>query len=397
MRRYGCLLIGVAALGACGGGDRGREVAVSDSLTRELEIAPEDTTPAAPLPDATSRAREQRSQAGGRAGSASKHPVRGARGTTAPHAARPAPAHGSLGDSGGVRAAAERRVGRGTDTAQAHSTTVAGTTPIDATPTDATPTDATPTDTGSGRTAPADAAPAAVAQADPEPTDSSRRSQTDTLSADGSRTDPSPPAATTSPEPPSSAVTSAPSPPSRSAGAAAHALPIGTEIRAMLEDSIHSLRNSEGQRVTALVSGDLRAPDGKVLVPSGSTVWLTIARLRPARTRSAADGELELHADSIAISSGTFAVNADIRPVPHELQGRGVTAGEVVKVAAWTAVGAAAGAVITGKTKGAVIGGAVGAAGGAVVAAQTASRDVVVAPKTLVVLVLTAPWQGGQP
>ena len=121
MRRYGWLLIGVAALGACGGGDRGREVAVSDSLTRELEIAPEDTTPAAPLPDATSRAREQRSQAGGRAGSASKHPVRGAPGTTAPHAARPAPAHGSLGDSGGVRAAAERRVGRGTDTAQAHA------------------------------------------------------------------------------------------------------------------------------------------------------------------------------------------------------------------------------------------------------------------------------------
>ena len=367
MRRYGWLLIGVAALGACGGGDRGREVAVSDSLTRELEIAPEDTTPAAPLPDATSRAREQRSQAGGRAGSASKHAVRGAPGTTAPHATRPAPAHGSLGDSGGVRVTAERRVGRGTDTAQAHGTTAA------------------------------DATPAAVAQAEPEPTDSSRRPQTDTLSADGSRTDPSSPAATTSPEPPSSAVTSAPLPPSRSAGAAAHALPIGTEIRAMLGDSIHSLRNSEGQRVTAFVSGDLRAPDGKVLVPSGSTVWLTIARLRPARTRSAADGELELHADSIAISSGTFAVNADIRPVPHELQGRGVTAGEVEKVAAGTAVGAAAGAVITGKTKGAVIGGAVGAAGGAVVAAQTASRDVVVAPKTLVVLVLTAPWQGGQP
>jgi hypothetical protein len=39
----------------------------------------------------------------------------------------------------------------------------------------------------------------------------------------------------------------------------------------------------------------------------------------------------------------------------------------------------------------------VGAAGGAVVAAQTASRDVVVHPKTLVTLVLTAPWRGGRP
>jgi hypothetical protein len=51
-----------------------------------------------------------------------------------------------------------------------------------------------------------------------------------------------------------------------------------------------------------------------------------------------------------------------------------------------------AGGVITGKTKGAVIGGVVGAAGGAVVAAQTASRDVVVTPRTLIVLTLTAPF-----
>jgi hypothetical protein len=165
----------------------------------------------------------------------------------------------------------------------------------------------------------------------------------------------------------------------------------------MLEDSIHSLRNSEGQRVTAVISGDLRAPDGAVLVPSGSTVRLTIARLRPARSRSAADGVLELHADSLASPAGTYPVSADVRPIPHELRGRGVRAGEVEKVAAGTAVGAAAGAVITGKTKGAVIGGAVGAAGGAVVAAQTASRDVVVPAKTPLVLVLTAPWRGGRP
>ena len=97
------------------------------------------------------------------------------------------------------------------------------------------------------------------------------------------------------------------------------------------------------------------------------------------------------------VANHAYLVRATVRPVAHELRGRGVTAGEVEKVAAGAAVGAAAGGVITGKTKGAVIGGAVGAAGGAVVAAQTASRDVVVGPKTVVVLVLTAPWRGGQP
>jgi hypothetical protein len=174
-------------------------------------------------------------------------------------------------------------------------------------------------------------------------------------------------------------------------------LPAGTEFRALLEDSIHSLRNSEGQRVTARVPDDLRAADGTVLVPSGSLIRLTIARLRPARSRSAKDGELELHADSIVIANAAYAVVADVRPVPHELRGRGVTAGEAEKVAAGAAVGAVAGGVITGKTKGAVIGGVVGAAGGAVVAAQTASRDVVVAPRTLMVLVLTAPWRAVSP
>jgi uncharacterized membrane protein len=89
-------------------------------------------------------------------------------------------------------------------------------------------------------------------------------------------------------------------------------------------------------------------------------------------------------------------IEADVRPVPHELRGRGVTAGEAEKVAAGAAVGAAAGGVITGEAKGAVIGGVVGAAGGAAVAVQTASRDVVVTPNTPLTLVLTAPLRSGR-
>ena len=75
----------------------------------------------------------------------------------------------------------------------------------------------------------------------------------------------------------------------------------------------------------------------------------------------------------------------------HTLKGRGVTAGEVEKVAVGTAVGAVAGRVIGGNTKGAIIGGAVGAAGGTVVAIQTASRDVVVGAGTPVAITLTGP------
>lgn len=171
----------------------------------------------------------------------------------------------------------------------------------------------------------------------------------------------------------------------------ANALPAGTTVRAILQDSINSLRNSVGQTVAATVSGDLRAPDGLAVLPSGSVVHLTIDRLSPARSRSAKDGELVLKADSVTAGGHTYRVNATIQPVPHELKGRGVTAGEVEKVGAGAAAGAVVGGVVTGKTKGAVVGGAVGAVGGAVVAAQTASRDVIVTPRTLITLILRSP------
>lgn len=171
----------------------------------------------------------------------------------------------------------------------------------------------------------------------------------------------------------------------------ANALPPGTQIRAILQDSISSLRNTVGQTVTATVSGDMRAPDGLAVLPSGSVVHLTVDRLSPARSRSAKDGELALRADSVSAEGHSYRVDASVQPVPHELKGRGVTAGEAEKVGAGAAAGAVVGAVATGKTKGAVIGGAVGAVGGAVVAAQTASRDVIVAPRTLITLILKAP------
>ena len=377
MKTYRWALAGLVAVAACGGSDRENDVAVSDTLTRELEIAPADTFAPIPLPDERAASgQEQRSRAGARparprpkraASPTSRKSVRAA--TTPPPAAPSAsPAAEPAETLSGSARSSDSSTDHRTDAEASNVPGPGG--GADTTPARTTPADTARKDTARSVIAPADTS---------VPTDS---------------------ASATAPVPaPPSPVPAAPRADSArpaASGATAHMLPVGTEIRALLEDSIHSLRNSEGQRVTARVADDLRAPDGSVLVPSGSTVRLTIARLRPARSRSAADGELELHADSLVVANDPFAVSADVRPIPHELRGRGVTAGEVEKEAAGAAEGAAAGGVITGKTKGAVIGGVVGAAGGAAVAVQTASRDVVVAPKTVVVLVLTAPWGGGQ-
>jgi hypothetical protein len=167
-------------------------------------------------------------------------------------------------------------------------------------------------------------------------------------------------------------------------------LPIGTEIHAALDDSISSRVDTVGRSLTAEITQSVTGAGGKVLIPAGSTVRLTVARLSAARSKSS-QGRLRLKVEGIEVGGQLQNVQADIKPLPRELRGRGVTGSEAAKVGAGAAGGAVIGGVIGGNTKGAVIGGVIGAAGGAVVASQTATRDVVVKAKTPVTFVLTAP------
>ena len=171
---------------------------------------------------------------------------------------------------------------------------------------------------------------------------------------------------------------------------AAGTLPIGTEIHAALDDSINSRTDSVGRVVTAVVMENVTGSDGKTLIAAGAPVYLTVTRLSAAKSKSA-QGRLAFQVNGIDIGGELQKVSADVRPVPHELRGRGVGTSEAAKVGVGAAGGAVLGRVIGGSTKGAVIGGVVGAAGGAVVASQTASRDVVVKAKTPVLMVLTEP------
>jgi len=177
---------------------------------------------------------------------------------------------------------------------------------------------------------------------------------------------------------------------SASAAVGARTLPIGTEIHAALDDSINSRTDTVGRVVTAVVMENVTGSDGKTLIPAGAPVRFTVTRLSAAKSKSA-QGRLALQVDDIGIGGQLQRVSADVRPIPHELRGRGVGTSEAAKVGVGAAGGAVLGRVIGGNNKGAVIGGVVGAAGGAVVASQTASRDVVVKARTPVTFVLTEP------
>jgi hypothetical protein len=211
----------------------------------------------------------------------------------------------------------------------------------------------------------------------------------DTVSASGSDTVPA-----RTPDTTSTAAWSpdtAPAPSSgRTAALAARTLPIGTEIHAALDDSITSRRDTVGQAVSAHVMENVTGADGRTLIAAGTPVRFTVTRLAPSRSKGS-QGRFTLRADGIALKGQLRPVKAEVRPVPRELRGRGVTASEVGKVGVGAAGGAVLGRVVGGNTRGAVIGGVAGAAAGAVVANQTATRDVVVKAKTPVVLVLTQP------
>lgn len=172
-------------------------------------------------------------------------------------------------------------------------------------------------------------------------------------------------------------------------GSAVAMVPAGTMIYVALQDSIHSRIDVSGKIVGAKVMENVAGPDGRTLIPAGTTVQLTVTQVKAGRGDG--QGVLEIRPDSITLAGSARKLEATLQSVPYELRGRGVTGEEAAKVGVGAAGGAVVGRVLGGNTRGAVIGGVVGAAGGAVVASETAAKDVVVKARTPVALVLTAP------
>ncbi|MEO8293959.1 MAG: glycine zipper 2TM domain-containing protein [Gemmatimonadota bacterium] len=165
----------------------------------------------------------------------------------------------------------------------------------------------------------------------------------------------------------------------------------GTMIQANTTSQITSRNNKAGETLTATVASDVSDSRGRVIIPAGSTVKMTISQIQPAENKSAQDGKIVLMPSTIEVGGKSYTLNASIESVEHTLQGRGVTTGDAAKVGVGAAAGAIAGRVISGNKSGAIIGGVVGAAVGTGVAMETADRDVVVPAGARVVLKLTEP------
>ncbi len=175
----------------------------------------------------------------------------------------------------------------------------------------------------------------------------------------------------------------------QSTTAKGQSLPAGSEIVATANSEISSKSNKAGETLDATVSQNVTDDQGRVVIPSGSTVKLTITQIEPAENKSQKDGKIVLVPATIMVNGQSYDLAASLDSVEHHLAGRGVTAGDAAKVGAGAAAGAIAGRVLSGNSKGAIIGGVVGAAVGTGVAVETADRDVVVPQGARIVLTLT--------
>jgi hypothetical protein len=371
MKRLILTLAGIAAISACSDTDSHR-APEDDNLTRPLEVARVDSSSqVAPVERQVTRPDEA-------AKVTTPKPKWQPKKASVPRRAKaPAPAVGEDTTTSQGYVAAPRDTAAAVDTSSSPSTDTLSPAVSTDTLTRASSdtavvapeeiatarTDTAGTRTDTARTLPSDTASA-------PPADTSSRTRADTTPARNS--------------------TPVDSTPSVAPVKAVRTLPIGTEIHAALDDSINSRTDTVGRVVTAVVMEPVTASDGSTLIQAGAPVRFTVTRLRAARSKSA-QGRLALQVDGIGVGGELHKVSADVKPVPHELRGRGVGTSEAAKVGVGAAGGAVLGRVIGGNTKGAVIGGVVGAAGGAVVASQTATRDVIVKAKTPVVLTLTEP------
>src|SRR3954466_1150789 len=188
---------------------------------------------------------------------------------------------------------------------------------------------------------------------------------------------------------PSSPSASAPDP--APARAASTGLKAGTALSASTTSEVRSNKNKVGDTVTATVESDIKDNAGRVVIPAGSEVVLTVTAIKESENKSDKTGTLTLKPTSVSINGESYPVVASISHVDTKLEGRKTSAGDIAKPAAGAAVGAVVGRVLGGSTKGAVIGGVIGGAVGTQRAVETKDRDVVVPAGASIKMTLKEP------
>jgi hypothetical protein len=156
------------------------------------------------------------------------------------------------------------------------------------------------------------------------------------------------------------------------------ALAAGTVVGTTMDREITSKTDKPGATVTGTVASDVTDATGRVVIPAGSRVTLTITEIHESENKGDKTGKLTLTPTAVEVGGRSYALNGSATALDRTLVDRKTNAGDIAKVGAGTAAGAIVGRVIGGNTKGAIIGGIIGGAVGTQRAIETQDRDVVV-------------------
>ena len=156
------------------------------------------------------------------------------------------------------------------------------------------------------------------------------------------------------------------------------ALAAGSVLATSIDRESTSRTDKPGATVTGTVANDVTDASGRVVIPAGSKVTMTITEIHESENKGDKTGKLTLTPTSVQIGGESHAIDGSAVALERTLRDRKTNGGDVAKVGAGTAIGAVAGRVIGGNTKGAIIGGIIGGAVGTQRAIETQDRDVVV-------------------
>jgi hypothetical protein len=138
-------------------------------------------------------------------------------------------------------------------------------------------------------------------------------------------------------------------------------LPIGTVLKAALQQPISTESTPAGARFSATLSTNI-SRNGTVLLPSGSLIYGRITQIHGGR-RISGPSAIRLQPDSVSLPDGSvYKLNADVTDLDHfedsHVNGEGTIVGNVHPGATGAALGLTTTSAVVA---GAVIGGGVGA------------------------------------
>jgi hypothetical protein len=171
-------------------------------------------------------------------------------------------------------------------------------------------------------------------------------------------------------------------------------LAAGTAISAKFDARISSRTHKAGQKLTGTVSSDVKDKNGRVVIPAGAKVYITIAAIHESERKSDKTGKLVLTPTKVEIGGRSYPLSGSASALDRTLKDRKTNVGDLAKVGVGVGAGALLGSAVSGgSTKGAVIGGVAGGAVGTQRAIETQDRDVVVPVGSRLKVTLAAPFR----